>query len=266
MTLRRAVAGGLLLIAFALLQGCSEIEPKTGTRVTLTTAGGQVMTREETLAASRYLITQAQDYLNVPKPRIDKASESRLVLLLPGKKIPPEQVDRLFLSASIELYHLSNVATDRHPNRPWHIRLPKSKSAPFVFTGPDSKRIDSLADPKGLLTDVVGVPETKPLLTREDVESNASMQEVQSGWAVLVTFNKAGAKRFQEFTKENPGEYLAVFYDGKLIAAPRIKGPIAGNQAYITGLTSLYEARALVNQLNAGKLPVRLEIKNVERY
>lgn len=256
----------IALIAIAVLvAGCS-FEPKTGTRVVFAFPAGKAIDRDKLVAISSYLKTKGALVLGVAGTRVDKVDAHTLTLLLPGKKIAREQVNRLIEPASIELYHLSNVATKKSPKRPWQLRVPSSSKAPYLFLGPNAQRIDSIKDSKLLLTDVVGYPATKPVLTGSDVLPTASVQELKQGWGVQVKFTDAGAKRLHDFSKRNVGEYLAVFYNGHLVSAPLIKEAIPGGDARITGFVTEGLARSAVSDLNAGSLPTQMKITRVEYY
>jgi preprotein translocase subunit SecD len=77
---------------------------------------------------------------------------------------------------------------------------------------------------------------------------------------VLLEFNDEGAKIFAELTEKNVGKPLAIFLDGKLISAPTVKEKIPSGKAEITGKFTLQEAKELVKNLNAGALPVPIEL------
>jgi len=92
--------------------------------------------------------------------------------------------------------------------------------------------------------------------------------------AVGLEFTARGAKRFGEITEQyapggslNPsGErLLAIVIDGTLYSAPRIREPIYGGRAQITGSFKLAEAKRLVNVLRSGALPTRVKIEE-KRY
>jgi SecD/SecF fusion protein len=92
--------------------------------------------------------------------------------------------------------------------------------------------------------------------------------------AVGIEFTSRGAKRFGEITEQyapggslNPsGErLLGIVIDGTLYSAPRIREPIYGGRAQITGSFKLAEAKRLVNVLRSGALPTRVKIEE-KRY
>ncbi len=78
--------------------------------------------------------------------------------------------------------------------------------------------------------------------------------------AVALEFNEEGTKIFAELTERNVGKPLAIFLDGNLISAPTVKEKIPSGKAEITGKFSLQEAKELARNLNAGALPVPIEL------
>jgi len=256
-----------LACAVLLLQGCAQMEPTSGTRVTFVFAGDKHISRKDIVNVSHYLMARGRAVLDVPQPRVDKVTSRSLILLLPGRKVSRSDVAKLTESTSIELYHLTSVATKDHPDRPWKMKIPKSKDSAYLFTGPNAVLIDSKKDHNDLLKQVVGCPSVKPILTGADLLPTAVSKRADDTWVVEVHFNAKGAKTFYDFTKNNPGEYLAVFYNGALISAPVINGAISGGCAFITGFTSEDQADMAVSQINAGdKIPLKLGVKYVEHY
>jgi preprotein translocase subunit SecD len=75
---------------------------------------------------------------------------------------------------------------------------------------------------------------------------------------VAFTFNSDGAQLFQQITTRLLGKPLGIFLDGQLISAPTVQAVISSN-GVITGLT-LEQAKLLAIQLNAGALPVPVQI------
>lgn len=77
---------------------------------------------------------------------------------------------------------------------------------------------------------------------------------------ILLQFNSEGDELFAEITEANVGQPLAIFLDGALLTAPTVQEKITGGEATITGSFTLEEARLLAKRLNAGALPVPLEL------
>ncbi len=78
--------------------------------------------------------------------------------------------------------------------------------------------------------------------------------------AVAITFKESGREKFAKLTKENIQKPIAILLDGQPITMPVVQAEITGGQAQITGNFTPDEAKALSVQLNAGALPVPVEI------
>ncbi len=77
---------------------------------------------------------------------------------------------------------------------------------------------------------------------------------------VILDFNEEGATLFTELTEANVGNVIGIFLDGEAITTPTVQQVIYGGQATITGSFSIDEAKLLAQRLNAGALPVPIEI------
>lgn len=77
---------------------------------------------------------------------------------------------------------------------------------------------------------------------------------------VSLQFNDKGADLFAKITKNNVGQVVAIFLDGRPISTPVVNEPILTGEAVISGNFSLAEAKMLVGRLNAGALPVPIEL------
>ncbi len=77
---------------------------------------------------------------------------------------------------------------------------------------------------------------------------------------VSLEFTDEGGKIFAELTKKNIGKVLAIYLDGAPISAPRVQEEISGGKAQITGNFTLQEAKELAQRLNAGALPVPINL------
>lgn len=77
---------------------------------------------------------------------------------------------------------------------------------------------------------------------------------------VSFKFNKLGAKKFGEATKENVGKRFAIVLDNEIISAPNINEPITGGSGRITGQFTAERAQDLALLLRAGALPAPLNV------
>ncbi len=77
---------------------------------------------------------------------------------------------------------------------------------------------------------------------------------------VSLEFDSEGANLFEEITERNIGKPIAIFLDGFIISAPNVNERISGGQAVISGRFTMEEAKLLTQRLNAGALPVSIEL------
>jgi len=77
---------------------------------------------------------------------------------------------------------------------------------------------------------------------------------------VLLEFDSEGSEIFKNLTSKNVGKRLAIYIDNVLISAPVVREEISGGKAQITGRFSVDEAKELARNLNAGALPVPIEL------
>jgi len=77
---------------------------------------------------------------------------------------------------------------------------------------------------------------------------------------VSLEFNDEGTKIFAELTKKNVGKILAIYLDGQPISLPVVQEEITQGKAQITGKFTAEEAKKLVENLNAGALPVPIKL------
>ena len=118
-------------------------------------------------------------------------------------------------------------------------------------------------------TSVAGATQYEPTGLTGAYLKNASLQfsngtgnTVANAPTVILQFNDAGAKLFEQITSQNVGRSLAIFLDGQLIEAPTIQEAIPGGTAQITGHFTPEQARSLVQNLNFGALPVPITLES----
>jgi len=75
-----------------------------------------------------------------------------------------------------------------------------------------------------------------------------------------LEFDAEGTKLFAEITERNVGKPVAIFLDNYLISAPTVQEPIREGKAVVTGEFTLQEAKDLAMRLNAGALPVPINL------
>jgi len=81
---------------------------------------------------------------------------------------------------------------------------------------------------------------------------------------VSIRFNDEGAALFENITRQNVGQQLAIFLDGTVMSSPVIREVISGGSAVISGNFTPAEARELVRNLNFGALPVPITLVSTQ--
>jgi len=93
-------------------------------------------------------------------------------------------------------------------------------------------------------------------LERAEVVSDPNTGALQ----VSLLFDGEGKDLFADITERHVGEPIAIFLDGEAISIPTVQTPIRDGRAVITGTYTIQEAQLLVQRLNAGALPVPVEL------
>ncbi|MCJ7804333.1 protein translocase subunit SecD [Patescibacteria group bacterium] len=98
-------------------------------------------------------------------------------------------------------------------------------------------------------------------LTGKDLSKSEVKFDQNTGQpSVGLTFSAEGAKKFAEITTRNVQRPVAIFLDEFPVTAPTVQEAITSGDAIISGDFSLDEAKKLSIQLNAGALPVPIEL------
>lgn len=102
------------------------------------------------------------------------------------------------------------------------------------------------------------------VLTGADLKSAVLSADQFNRPAVAIEFKPEAARRFAELTSRYAGlQPIPILLDGDLLVAPVPEGAITDGQAIITGNFTIEEARNLAIQLQAGALPVPLDVAEV---
>ena len=69
---------------------------------------------------------------------------------------------------------------------------------------------------------------------------------------ILITLTAAGARKFEQVTKDAIGKRLGLLIGGQVYSTPMVMEPVHGGKIAITGAFTGAEAANLVERLNAG--------------
>jgi len=138
----------------------------------------------------------------------------------------------------------------------YHIIL-KTDATPIT-----AYKISRILMPYSSETDIVPPDPWKntELSGRHMTRANVDFDQTTGQPYVVLHFNSDGDELFGLLTEAHVGEQIAIFLDGEVITAPTVQTAIYGGQAVITGGFTIEEAKLLAQRLNAGALPVPLNL------
>jgi preprotein translocase subunit SecD len=98
-------------------------------------------------------------------------------------------------------------------------------------------------------------------MTGEALENAIAGRDPQFNQSqVQFELNRAGGRRFAQFTAQHVGDYLAIVLDNQVMSAPVIRDRIGARGQIDLGASPLEEARDLALVLRAGALPAKLRV------
>lgn len=201
-----------------------------GTRLTLQADMSQVSpeNRPDALSSTRQIISDRVDLFGVSEPNIytQKSQDNyQIITELPGLTDTSRAAQLIGTTAQLEF------------------RTP-------VFSPPSSPS----AQPQ-----LAGFEKTG--LTGQYLEKTAvTFQTQDANPAVQLIFSQEGAEKFAQLTRENLNQPLAIYLDDRPLTAPVVQSVIENGEAVISGQFTTQQAKNLSIQLNAGALPVPIEI------
>lgn len=100
-------------------------------------------------------------------------------------------------------------------------------------------------------------------LSGADLRPNGSTvvyDEITRRPIITLNFTSEGAQKFEAITARNIDQPLAIYIDEQIMQVANVEQAISGGEAQINGSFTLEEAQETVRLLNAGALPVPLEL------
>ncbi len=180
----------------------------------------------------------------IREPLIQQQGDDQIIVELPGVKDPQRVMSILKSTALLEFRLI-----------PSRYSLP----AGAAETGDYSQWMDTATNEVVPWQQVYH--ESEQAFTGADLKSNARPQPGQA-MDFVVAFELKNDKQiaFGDFTRRNVGRIMAIVLDGQCQMAPVIQSAITGGSGVITGNFDAQEAGDIALLLNAGALPVPLEI------
>ena len=105
------------------------------------------------------------------------------------------------------------------------------------------------------------ITEEDAFVTGEMLEDATAQRDPQFNQPqVAFQFNRAGGRRFSNFTTQHIGDFIAIVLDDEIVSAPVVQDRIGASGVINMGNADMVEAGDLALVLRAGALPARLEI------
>lgn len=107
---------------------------------------------------------------------------------------------------------------------------------------------------------------TGPIFERTELtgknlkRATVSFDPVTGSPEVNLEFDGEGSELFAELTRQNVQKRIAIYLDGVPISAPVVQTEITNGRAVISGGFTVDEAKQLSARLNAGALPIPIEL------
>ncbi len=222
---------------------------KTDTAVTYSLPAAEIKRiKEHAMTQAVEVIRNRIDQFGVSEPVIQRQGKNRILIELPGVNDPERAMALIGRTARLRFM----LVDDKNPQAETIIE----------------KKVPVPADDllyEGQSSGTGGAP-TPYLLKKQALMTGEMISDARVSFGqfnepfVSMTFNSAGAKLFDEITKDHVKQLLAIVLDNRVYSAPVIQEEISGGQAQITGSFTLKEAKDLSIVLRSGALPAPVRI------
>lgn len=189
--------------------------------------------RLDALESAREIIERRVNFFGLTEPTVQTAQAGdiyRIIVELPGVSDTNEAVNTIGQTAHLEFREFLDLPEEDEETSATDAAQIIASMQPVGLSGKDLKRAQVVFSPE------TGEPE------------------------VSIEFTQEGAQMFEEITERLIGKPLAIVLDDMIVSAPVVNQKITGGSAVISGSFDQESARALTLQLNAGALPVPVEV------
>jgi len=214
----------------------------SGTHVKIAPKAGTPEKRiQEAVSRSIEIVRKRVDENGTREVLIQKQGADRILLQIPGLQDPSKVKELLGKTAKMTFRMVDETAQEVNAETARQTQLIGAEYLP--------------SDESGKM-----IPVKKQVLVDGGTLTKASMDYDEYNQPVVrFEFNKIGAIKFGEATKNNVGKRFAIVLDNKVISAPNIKDPIMGGAGVISGNFTVESAKDLALLLRAGALPAPLK-------
>jgi preprotein translocase subunit SecD len=190
----------------------------------------------------------------------ETGEKTRLVAELPGIENVSKAVETIGQTPSLQIYRAKEDQESVQEARQ-KLRDKQQEIQKALQEGKDISELGGLEELQKLRSQALPYQSDGAVVTGQEVDGAQVQFDPRTGDPrILVNFTEEGGEAFATYTQENVGKQMYIVLDGKVVSAPTINEAIPGGQATITGNFTTEEARNQVEQLNAGALPLPIEV------
>ena len=188
--------------------------------------------------------------------------EERLIVELPGVTDLDEAIKIIGQTPLLEFKSEANKEEQERITRELNELLTSNSEAVDGELNLNAETIIRLQNERYVDTELTGkfLKKAQLQFTQSGIQNGGTLQ---SEPIIALSFNKEGAKLFEELTRENIGKTIAIYLDGTIVSAPKVNNVISGGQAIIEGNFTLEEAKTTVGELNSGALPIAIHLISI---
>ncbi len=209
-----------------------------GTRVTLQADMTKISQadREAAFQSTREIIARRVDLYGVSESTVQTSianDQYRILVELPGVTNSSEAVALIGTTAQLDF-----------------------REEP---ASPSTKKVSAnIENPQSL--DPFAIYESTGLTGKDLQRSGVQFSNKDSQPVVTIEFTNEGQKKFAEITQRNIGKRVVIYLDDIPVTAPMVNEAIVSGSAEISGGFTIEAAKQLSIQLNAGALPVPIQV------
>jgi len=203
--------------------------------------------RDQALESLRQVVNKRVNAFGVSEPRIyiESGDQNRLVVELAGLDNTKEAIERIGDTPKLEFYKGRK----------------QSESQEIIDTIQSRLNSDEPIDNLDFYKNPYYDDTVSPIISGNNIERADVVFDPNTNLSkVSVTIDEEGKNKFAEFTKNNIGEILYIVLDENIVSGPSINQEIPNGQAVITGQFTTKETKDLVDSLNAGALPLPINL------
>jgi len=189
------------------------------------------------------------DQFGVSEPTLQRQSDNRILIQLPGVEDPERAISLLGKTARLEF-----KIVDENANIQDALAGKLPPGTQLLYERNVNRKTGSESETPLVVKDKTVL--TGDLLADANVRIDTRFNEPY----VAIDFNSVGAKRFDQITAANVGKRMAIVLDDTVYSAPVIRERISGGSAQISGAFTSQEATDLAIVLRAGSLPAPVKI------